>query len=163
MTSDIPFLMPDASLICKMNNDFDPNSFRNRLFFQVRFSDLDAMGHVNNARYLTFFEEGRAHWFREAWGLPLESTAYPVIVARVELDYLAPIPFGEKIGVYHRVTEMGGKSMKMEGWVCMEGENGPVPASKYLITLVWFDYHAGKSIPIPDGEREKIWAFENGC
>lgn len=143
--------------------DFDPEKFRNRLYFPVRFSDLDAMGHVNNARYLTFFEEGRAHWFREGWDLPMDSTAYPVIVARVELDYLAPIPFGVNIGVYHRVTELGGKSMKMEGWVCVEEEKGPRPAAKYLITLVWFDYQAGKSVPIPKIDRKKILAYENGA
>ena len=146
--------------ICGMSNAFDPSFFRNRLYFPVRFSDLDAMGHVNNARYLTYFEEGRAHWFRECWGLAPESTAYPVIVARIELDYLAPVPFGAKMGIYHRVVEIGRKSIKMEGWACMEGENESIPAAKYLITLVWFDYEKGKSLQIPEGAKERIKAYE---
>jgi acyl-CoA thioester hydrolase len=143
-----------------MQSPFEPSAFRNRIYFPVRFSDLDAMGHVNNARYLTFFEEGRADWFKECMGMAANSTAYPVIVARVEMDYLAPVPFGEQMGVYHRVAKMGAKSMEMEAWACMEREGLQIPAAKYKITLVWFDYESGKSMEIPAEARKRISEFE---
>lgn len=143
-----------------MLSQFDASYFRNCLRFSVRFSDLDAMGHVNNARMLTYFEEGRAHWFRECIGMPAESTAYPVIVARVELDYLAPVPFGTEMGIYHRVLELGNKSLIMEGWACMENGEISNPVAKYLIVLVGFDYELEASIPISEEIRSKIKAYE---
>ena len=141
---------------------FDPDLFRNRIGFPVRYSDIDAMGHVNNARYVTFFEEGRAFWCRECLGMAEGSLAYPVIVARIAIDYLAPVAFGTQVTVHHRCTRIGSKSMDLEAWIMVEGENGTTPAAFYEIVLVWFDYEKQVATEIPDEIRKRIIAFEPG-
>lgn len=140
---------------------FAEENFRSLAHFPVRFSDLDAMGHVNNAQYLTYFEEGRVAWFRECIGMELESFAYPMIVARVELDYLAPINFGSEVVVGTRCSKLGNKSLQVEGLLVSERKRKQV-AARYTCTLVYYDYAAEKALPIPEDVRKRIAEFEPG-
>ena len=135
--------------------------FRHILYMPVRFSDLDAMGHVNNARYLTFYEEGRSAWFRDCAGMPPESTAYPVIVARVELDFLLPILPGENVYVANRCSGFGGKSMTIKGLISLDHKLERI-ASRYTCTMVYYDYEKGVSIPIPQSFKERVIKYESG-
>ena len=66
-------------------------AYRHRL--SVRFRDCDAMGHVNHAVYLTYFEQGRLNFWRELTGSPSPHTR--VIIAHAECDYRAPAHFGD--------------------------------------------------------------------
>jgi acyl-CoA thioester hydrolase len=135
--------------------------YRNIIRFPVRFADLDAMGHVNNVTFLRYFEEGRVSWFRECMGLPLESTAYPVIVARVEMDYLAPIPFGVEVAVATRCSRIGGKSMTIEGEIRIVAAE-QVPVSRYTCTVVYYDYKSRLTVNVPEADRKRIADFEPG-
>lgn len=135
--------------------------YRNIIRFPVRFADLDAMGHVNNVTFLGYFEEGRVAWFRECMGLPPESFAYPVIVARVEMDYLAPISFGAEVEVGTRCSRIGGKSMTIEGEIRIASPE-PALAARYTCTVVYYDYQSGKTIPVPEADRKRIADFEPG-
>ena len=134
-------------------------AYRHRIDFPVRFSDLDAMGHVNNARYLTFYEEGRANWCVHCLGMENGSVAYPVIVARTEVDYLLPIPFGGGVQVYTRCSAIGNKSITIEGCILLD-EAEPQVASRYKCILVFFDYETGQAHPIPEAARKAILDFE---
>lgn len=135
--------------------------FRHILYIPIRFADLDAMGHVNNSRFLTFYEEARGAWFRDCVGMPLESTDYPVIVARVELDFLMPIPPGQNAYVATRCTEMGTKSMTLEGIICTDPGMKKI-ASRYKCILVHYDYQKEISTPIPDEFKRKVERYESG-
>lgn len=137
------------------------NPFRHILYIPVRFSDLDAMGHVNNAKYLTFFEEGRSAWFRDCAGMAPDSLAYPVIVARVELDYLLPISPGQNVYVGHRCTYVGNKSMKVEGMITLDHTLKQV-AARYTCTLVFYDYDKGVSVPAPQEFKDRVARYESG-
>ena len=62
---------------------------------QVRFRDLDAMGHVNNAVFLTYIESARVAFLQDLGAAPtLEDMS--IIVARIEIDFRAPVGFGEE-------------------------------------------------------------------
>ena len=135
--------------------------FRSQIRFPVRFSDLDAMGHVNNARYITYFEEGRADWFRQCLHMSEDSTAYPVIVARIEIDYIAPIPFGATVIVGTRCIRLGKKSMDFEGQIAIKHQGDITLAARYQITLVFYDYTTKTTHSIPDTTRAQIIAFES--
>ena len=135
--------------------------FRHILYMPVRFSDLDAMGHVNNARYLTFYEEGRSAWFRDCAGMAPDSTAYPVIVARAEVDFLLPISQGQHIYVGNRCSHLGGKSMTVKGMIALDAAMTQI-ASRYTCTLVYYDYEKGVSIPIPQAFKDRVVAYESG-
>ncbi len=135
---------------------FDPAPYRHSITFPVRFSDLDAMGHVNNASYLTYFEEGRAAWFRECVGMAVGSIDFPVIVARIAIDYLAPVSYGETVDVYHRCARIGTKSLTIEGALTV----GETAAAQYECTVVYFDYDSQSTRPVPPADSKKIRKFE---
>ncbi|MEM7039916.1 MAG: thioesterase family protein, partial [Bacteroidota bacterium] len=112
---------------------------------------------------VTYFEEGRAAWFRECMHQEAGSTAYPVIVARIEIDYLAPVAFGNHVRIYTRCSRIGGKSLTIEGMIVVDeipGRTAETMAAKYVCTVVYYDYKNGKTYLVPDTDRAKITAFE---
>src|ERR1700757_4473714 len=77
---------------------------------QVRFIDIDKMGHVNNATVLTYFEIGRLDYFDEVIGKSNDWFGRGLILAHTEVDYLIPIFVHDGIKVYSRVIKLGNKS-----------------------------------------------------
>ncbi|MTD13468.1 acyl-CoA thioesterase [Nakamurella sp. YIM 132087] len=74
---------------------------------RVRWSDLDAFGHVNNARTATLLEEARVDWlFTEASKQGANRLTDGIVVSRLEIRYLRPITFGETVTVSMGVTEL---------------------------------------------------------
>jgi acyl-CoA thioester hydrolase len=127
---------------------------------EVRYGDLDPQGHVNNAKYLTYFEQARiAYWIDMGFFTTDQSfMEIGVILADVHLTYLAPVYFGQKIKVGVHVARLGNKSMTWEQNV-VDVESGKELA-KAEIVIVAYDYRQEKTIPIPQEWREKIVEFE---
>ena len=73
----------------------------------VRWSDMDAYGHVNNARFLTLYEEARvAMFFVGAAKHGLGSFEEGIVIARHEIDYLRPVDFGHPVRVEMWISEL---------------------------------------------------------
>jgi acyl-CoA thioester hydrolase len=73
----------------------------------VRWSDMDAYGHVNNARFLTLYEEARvAMFFLGARAQGLTSFEDGIVIARHEIDYLRPVDFGEQVRIELWISEL---------------------------------------------------------
>lgn len=119
----------------------------------VRFFDLDPDGHVNNAVYATFLEEGRAAYYEDVLGLPLPEA--DTVITHLEIDYRAPIGVGDGVTVTVDVPELGTSSIPMEYVI---ETDGTVAATAETVQVVW-DGAEGTSRPIPDGWREAIEAF----
>lgn len=120
---------------------------------RVRFRDLDAMGHVNNAVFATYTEQARVEFLRHL-GL-LEGPVYQsVILARLEIDFQAPgEPEGEvEIGV--RPSRFGTKSFDLE-YALHQGGRLIATATSVLVT---YDYERAEPIEIPDDWRRKMVA-----
>jgi acyl-CoA thioester hydrolase len=118
---------------------------------QVRFRDLDAMGHVNNAVLATYVEQARIEYLRHL-GV-LDGPLYMgMILARLELDFLAPAhPQGEvEIGV--RALRSGNKSFELEYELHQEGR--AIAGARTV--LVAYDYEQAQSVPLPDQWREQL-------
>ena len=80
---------------------------------EVRFRDLDALGHVNNAVYLTYLESARiAYWLHVTGRSGLD--ALDMILARVEIDYRSPLSYGEAVDVSVRCASMRRSSFVLE-------------------------------------------------
>ncbi len=125
----------------------------------VRYMDLDPQWHVNNSRFLSFLETARMQYLIELklWD-GFDFFKLGLIVARVELDYLAPIKLEQSIRVGARVTRMGNKSMDFD-YQIEDSDTGQVMATG-LTPMVCYDYYKSVSIPIPDDWRKKIAAYE---
>lgn len=120
---------------------------------EVRFRDCDAMGHTNNAVYLTYLEQTRfAHW-RSLWGFgtPQLAPGLPgVILARVECDYRRPATYGDLLEVRMTVSEVGRTSFRYE-YEIVDQEGRTVLTAKTV--QVMYDYATEKPVPIPDDIR----------
>jgi acyl-CoA thioester hydrolase len=120
---------------------------------EVRFRDLDALGHVNNAVYLTYLESARiAYWFHVTGTSRLQDLA--MILARVEVDYRSPVSLGETLDVQVRCVSMGRSSFVM-GFEVRESQSGRLVAEARKV-LVHYDYAAGRSTPLPEELRERL-------
>jgi acyl-CoA thioester hydrolase len=127
---------------------------------EVRYGDLDPQGHVNNAKYLTYFEQARiAYWIDMGFFTKDQSfMELGVILADVHIAYFEPIYFGQKIKVGVHVAKLGNKSMTWEQNIT-DVESGKEVA-KGEIVIVAYNYREGKTISIPDNWRKKIIEFE---
>ena len=127
---------------------------------EVRYGDLDPQGHLNNAKYLTYFEQARIQYVRHL-GLFIEGQSFldiGVILADVHVAFRKPIEWDTPVKVGVRAARLGTKSMTMEQVIVHAG-SGEVLAEGEVV-VVAFDYRAGKSIVIPSEWREKISEFE---
>ena len=120
----------------------------------VRFRDIDAMGHVNNAVYATYLEEARTAYFDEVLDASLADV--DTVLANVALEFRRPIELGDVVTVAVRVPELGRSSIPMEYEVRADGE---VAATGEAVQVA-VDRETGESRPIPDEWREKIESFE---
>lgn len=114
----------------------------------VRFRDLDGMGHVNNAVFLTYMESARIAFLSSlgAGDNPQQS----LILARTEVDFRSPIEFGESVEVGVRPSRMGTKSFELEYELRADGR----VAAEGRSVLVGYDYERGASVEIPAKWRE---------
>jgi acyl-CoA thioester hydrolase len=79
---------------------------------EVRFGDLDAMGHVNNAMIVTYIEQARFQWWRSyLGGRKFQEEGF--LLARVEVDYRMPILLGEDVRVELHVSRVGNSSFEL--------------------------------------------------
>jgi acyl-CoA thioester hydrolase len=127
---------------------------------EVRYGDLDPQGHLNNANYLTFFEVGRINYWTHL-GLFKPGQSFldiNVIMAEAQVTYRASVQYGMPVKVGVRTSKITKKTMTVEQNI-VHADTEKVLALGYVI-LVAFDYHAQKSIPVPDVMRKKISEFE---
>lgn len=127
---------------------------------EVRYGDLDPQGHVNNAKYLTYFEQARiAYWIEMGFFTRDQSfMEIGVILADVHITYFEPVYFGQNIKVGVHVAKLGNKSMTWEQNI-LDADSGKELA-KGEVVVVAYDYKQGKTIPIPQEWRDKIIGFE---
>ncbi len=127
---------------------------------EVRYGDLDPQGVVNNAKYLTYFEQARVQYVVHLGLFSVDQSFLEigVIVADIHVAYHAPLLWGVPIKVGVRTAKMGTKSITMEQCV-VNAETGQVYASGTVI-LVAYDYLQHKSISVPEIWKEKFKSFE---
>ena len=124
---------------------------------QVRFRDIDAFGHVNNAVFLSYVEQARVRYLLDT----LEADAIqrlPLILARLEIDFRAPILLGESVEVGSRVEWIGRSSFGMRH-LMLAGEDHHI-AAEVASVLVTYDYELGGSIAVPDDWQARFVARE---
>jgi len=132
--------------------------FKSKSHIQLRFKDVDQMGHVNNANYITYFELARMEYFR-ALMLKEEKIDWKkdgVIVAKVEMNFKFPIVLDDEVYCYTWVSKVGTKSFDMTCSI-VKMENGKeIECANGLGILVCFDYEKQTSIPIPENWKIKM-------
>jgi len=132
--------------------------YRHRTTLQVRFRDIDAFGHVNNAVFFSYVELARIRYLLDVLQPDEGFDRLPLILARVELDYRSPITFGEDVVVDTRVDRVGGTSFAMRHHMTA-GPDSRL-AGDVQTVLVTYDYATARPIPVPDGWRRRLAEHE---
>lgn len=106
---------------------------------QVRFSDVDVYGHVNNVKYFEYFQEARISGFAQLWrGLDHPS----IVVAQTDVDYRVPIVFRpEQYDAWSWVARVGQRSATIESVI----RDGDALLSRARVTIVFFDRESQRS------------------
>lgn len=124
---------------------------------RVRWSDLDAFGHVNNARTVTLLEEARVDWlFLEATNQGVDRLTEGVVVARLEIQYKRAIPFGRVVTISMGLTELRGSAMTIDYLVTVGGE----VAATASTVLVPVDPDTFRPRRLDPGERSFLQQFQ---
>ncbi len=134
--------------------------FKRKIKIKVRFSDLDAMRHVNNAAYLTYLEEARIDYFNELFNRKKESLDFDAVVGRIEINYLYPIVLGDDVEVFTRVSKLGTKSVDVEHIIAVKKGNELIKSATSLTKLVYYDYKTQKTKVMTDDVKDRIAEYE---
>lgn len=113
---------------------------------QIRFSDVDVMGHVNNATYLSYFEFTRMYYFEKLLGLEWNWNEHGIILVLNEVEYLKPIFLNDKPVIEMYIGNIGNKSFTFHYEVRIKD----VIYTKSLSKLVCYNMQEKKTILIPE-------------
>lgn len=120
----------------------------------VRYRDIDSLGHVNNAVYITYLEQARVEYIRDVFATTPLSPGF--VVAHVSVDYERPIELEDSVVVALGVTDIGRASVTMGYEIRAEGEL----AATAETVIVALDDQTRDPVPVPDAWREHIAAHE---
>jgi acyl-CoA thioester hydrolase len=118
---------------------------------QVRWGDMDALGHVNNAEYLRYFEQSRVEWL-DGLGCGTTRTGAGPILAGMTLNYRKPIVYPSEIEVRIYPAKLGNTSFTIASEI-VNGRDAGERFAEGEFVIVWLDYAAGKSVRVPDPLR----------
>ena len=133
------------------------DEFHHRTRVEVRFRDLDAFGHVNNAVTTSYVEHGRIRYLRDVLGFSPVGEM-PMILAMIQVDYVTPIYFGESVDVASRVDWIGTTSLAMSHQLTAGDHAHEV--ARATSVLVAYDYVESKPMPVPQEWRSTLTAYE---
>ena len=120
----------------------------------VTFRDVDAMGHANNAVYLTWFECARIGYWKAMRGEDADYVKVPFVLARTEIDFRSPTFAGERLTVGTRVTRLGRRSFDMTYRIVRQIDGAIVAEGNSV--QVMYDYAARQSVPMSGEFRETL-------
>lgn len=111
---------------------------------EVRFADCDMMGHVNNAVYLSYFEQARMQYFSQIVGENWNWQKEGMILVKNEVEYLFPIFLNDKPEIIVKLVEIGTKSFTLAYHVFVKEKQ----VAKGFSKLVCFDFTINKSVEV---------------
>ena len=120
----------------------------------IRWGDMDAMGHVNNASYFRYLETLRIAWFESIGCLPDPNGTGPVII-NAFCNFIRQLEYPGDVLAKHYVGKLGGSSVDTYATLERVDMPGVVHASGGA-TVVWTDFKAQRSVPIPEQFRARF-------
>lgn len=131
-----------------------PNSTRKilaRVPISVRWRDMDSMGHVNNAKYVSYLEEARVRWMLGVPGISMTDRIAPVVAAN-NINYKRPLAWPNDVIVELFVERLGTSSITI-GHRIVSSTDESALYSDGNVVVVWMDTQTGKSARLPDAVR----------
>ena len=132
-------------------------NFNHQMLVQIRFSDIDVLGHVNNAVYMNYFDMAKTKYFQAVHNAK-DWSRLDVVVANVNVDFLSPVFFNEDIIVKTKITRLGNKSFDMIQQIEL-ADSGEVRTISRSV-MVGFDTSTNLSKPLTECWKEQVREFE---
>lgn len=136
----------------------DISLFRHKAPIQLRFNDVDVLGHVNNTVYFSFYDTGKALYFTDVQGWPVDWRHVDRVIANVNCAYRAPIHFGDEIEVLTRCSSVGHKSFTLSQ-VLRERNTGEIKSFCETV-MVTIDPETQRGVEISEAIRKAFEDYE---
>lgn len=125
---------------------------------QLRFSDVDQLGHVNNSVYFSLYDLAKTDYMRLVHGDDMDYRHTSIVVANLNANFLVPVYFSDKLAIQTATIHLGHKSFVLyQRAICVD--TGEVKCECRTV-MVAFDVEAQQAIPIPQEWKEAICRFE---
>ncbi|MBD5200049.1 MAG: acyl-CoA thioesterase [Bacteroides sp.] len=118
---------------------------------QMRFNDIDMVGHLNNSIYLSFLDLGKIHYFKAVMGNQVSWEHIPVVVVNININFYSPTYLEEEIEVVTAVYAISEHSFKMEQRI-INRQTGDIKCVANTV-MAGFDPKTAKGAPI-----DPVWA-----
>ncbi|HCO67439.1 MAG TPA: acyl-CoA thioester hydrolase [Dysgonomonas sp.] len=141
-----------------MEKEIVVEEFKASVPIQIRFNDIDALGHINNNVYFSFFDLGKTTYFEDLKASYVSWTDGIVVIARIEVDFIAPVFYKEQIVVDSKITKIGNKSA-----VFMQQIRNSITNEikcRAMSVVVTYNPKTMTAMPIPAIWRNAISEFE---
>lgn len=132
--------------------------FRHRIPVQLRFSDFDMFGHLNNTVYFNLMDTAKVSYFNTIAPSDIDWRNAGIVIVHIGADFYAPTFPGEEIEILTAVTSIGEKSLRLEQRI-VEVRTGETKCIGRTV-MAGFDVKTSTSTPIPEMWRETICAYE---
>ena len=148
--------MEDRPKMDTKRDDRTGNTYRIQI--PVRFRDLDAMGHVNNAVFFTYFEIGRESFRFDNISNQIDKSLSSFILAHISCDYIRPITIGTQLTLTLAVKKIGSKSFEYL-YILSDSTDESIEYARGESVQVCYDYAQNKSIEISPEFRARLLQF----
>ncbi len=132
--------------------------FKATVPIQIRFNDIDALGHINNNVYFSFFDLGKTTYFEDLQASHVSWTQGMIVIARIEVDFILPVFYREIIAVDSKITKIGNKSAVFIQQI-RNVSTGEIKC-RAMSVVVTYNPETLTAMPIPQVWRDAISDFE---
>lgn len=137
----------------------EKETYKHSIPIQIRFSDIDALSHVNNSYHSQYYDIGRIHYFEKVMNKKIDWTDIVVVIVHIEIDFISPILQADNLFVETKLFSFGEKSMKM--YQQLIDKTTGITKSSCTTILSGFDSKTNISAKIPEDFKKKFLEFEN--
>ena len=134
--------------------------FKHKTNIQIRFKDIDQLGHVNNANHLTYFETSRVKYFNDIFAAETNWKETGLILAHTEISYKKPIFLEDEISCYTKISKIGNKSFDIENIIVKKEKQVLTVCAYGKSVLVCLNYETKETITMPIDWAKSIQLFE---
>ena len=131
--------------------------YRHRMPAQLRFSDVDRFGHVNNSVYFSLFDMCKTRYFHDVVGTDIFDRMAPVVV-HIEANFMSPVLFPDEIVIDTSIIKIGTKSFTLMQRAVNERTEQVKCVCKTV--MVMMDTNTNVSVEIDSEFRRKVEEFE---
>ena len=132
--------------------------FKSKKDIQIRMTDLDPFGHVNNGVIYSYYDVGRLHYLQQLEE-EVQWEKMDKVIVHTECDFMESILFGDDISVETKIIEIGNKSIKMMQRIV--DNNTEKIKSTSISVLSGYDRQKNTSKEISEELKKRITAFES--